>query len=69
MILERERSTAAHHHRCIVTSDASGWNVREEEDSRVVREMHHTDWHRVERALDLFEAGATPRAAGDVRSR
>ena len=31
-----------------------GWEVREEQDSRVVRRVCYTDWHRVERALSLF---------------
>jgi hypothetical protein len=28
-----------------------GWELRVEEDSRLVRQTHYTDWHRVERAL------------------
>ena len=28
-----------------------GWVVREEEDSRVVRQARYQDWHRVERAI------------------
>ena len=28
----------------------SGWEVREERDSEVVRQVHYQDWHRVERA-------------------
>lgn len=28
-----------------------GWEVREEQDSRVVRQVRYDDWHRVERAL------------------
>jgi hypothetical protein len=28
----------------------SGWEVREERDSQVVRTVHLQDWHRVERA-------------------
>lgn len=31
-----------------------GWEIREEQDSRVVRQTCYTDWHRVERALTLF---------------
>jgi hypothetical protein len=46
------------------TADA-GWEVREEQDSRTVRAVRYTDWHRVERAklafaqqaLDLRNAG------------
>jgi hypothetical protein len=33
----------------ILTTD-SGWEVREERDSEVVRQVHYQDWHRVERA-------------------
>ena len=28
----------------------SGWEVREERDSKVVKTAHYQDWHRVERA-------------------
>jgi hypothetical protein len=28
----------------------SGWEVREERDSEVVKQVHYQDWHRVERA-------------------
>ena len=27
-----------------------GWELREEQDSEVVRKAHYQDWHRVERA-------------------
>jgi len=33
----------------IATTD-TGWEVREERDSKVVRKVHYQDWHRVERA-------------------
>jgi hypothetical protein len=32
-----------------------GWEVRIEQDSRVVRQARYTDWHRVERALLRIE--------------
>jgi hypothetical protein len=35
---------------------AGGWNVLEEMDRRVVREVHYDDWHRVERQLSAFAA-------------
>jgi hypothetical protein len=35
-------------------TDAAGWEVREEEDSRVVRTARYRDWHRVERAQMVF---------------
>ena len=28
-----------------------GWEVREEEDSRILNHVRYRDWHRVERAL------------------
>jgi hypothetical protein len=32
-----------------------GWDVREERDSRVVRQITYRDWHRVERVMQAFE--------------
>ena len=34
---------------------AAGWEVLEQQDDRVTRDVHYTDWHRVERALAGFE--------------
>lgn len=31
-----------------------GWEVREEQDRRIIRQVRYTDWHRVERALLMF---------------
>lgn len=31
-----------------------GWEVRDEQDNRVLKEVCYTDWHRVERALSVF---------------
>jgi len=36
-----------------VTRDSDGWEVREVRDSQVVRQVHMSDWHRVERVLRL----------------
>ena len=35
--------------------DAAGWEVREEEDSRLVSARVYNDWHRVERARSVFQ--------------
>ena len=35
-------------------SVASGWEVRDEENSHVLRHVLYTDWHRVERAMMTF---------------
>ena len=31
-----------------------GWEVSEEEDSRLVLSVRYKDWHRVERAMETF---------------
>ena len=31
-----------------------GWEVRDEQDDRVLKQVRYTDWHRVERALNMF---------------
>ncbi len=33
---------------------SAGWDVREEQDSRVLRRVVYHDWHRVERASLTF---------------
>ena len=30
------------------------WEVRDEQDNRVLKHVRVTDWHRVERALNMF---------------
>ena len=46
----------AGHTRRFIVSEAGevGWEFREEQDSRIVRCVHYTDWHRVERALSAI---------------
>ena len=39
----------------IFDTGSSGWEVREEIDSQVVRVARYFDWHRVERAQREFE--------------
>lgn len=58
MIVTREKVQSGHTHRFTVTRGEIGWDVREERDSRVVRRATYTDWHRVERALRVFEVAA-----------
>jgi hypothetical protein len=46
---------AAHTRKFSITSTgASGWEVRDEQDSRVIRWVRYRDWHRVERARMAF---------------
>jgi len=35
-----------------------GWDVNEEEDSRIVVTVRYRDWHRVERAIRTFAGKA-----------
>jgi len=48
------RRAAQTKHFSITDTGSSGWEVREEQDSRVVRIVRYDDWHRVERALLHF---------------
>jgi hypothetical protein len=43
----------------ISAAGASGWEVREEQDSHVVRARVYDDWHRVERARTIFQTEIT----------
>jgi hypothetical protein len=46
---------AAHIRRFSITSTpGSGWEVRYEQDSRIIRSVQYQDWHRVERAWMTF---------------
>ena len=38
----------------IVSTGESGWQVRDEQDSRVIRRVRYRDWQRVERARMAF---------------
>ena len=40
---------AQHVQRFTIERTSSGWEVREEQDSQLVRQRHYQDWHRVER--------------------
>jgi hypothetical protein len=54
-MLTREFVQDGHTKRVTVTRSEAGWEVREERDDRVVRDIKYTDWHRVERAIQMFE--------------
>jgi hypothetical protein len=55
----RKSLTFGGHENTVTVTDAGpeGWEVLEERDRQVVRRVHYTDWHRVERALMRFDAG------------
>jgi hypothetical protein len=51
---------AAHTRRFIIrNTDTSGWEVRDEKDSRIVKSVLYDDWHRVERAKAAFAMEAS----------
>jgi hypothetical protein len=51
----------------ITDAGTSGWEVREEQDSRVVWQVRYTDWHRVERAKMTFAREAAHLASAGWR--
>ncbi|MEO8070840.1 MAG: hypothetical protein ABI652_05525 [Acidobacteriota bacterium] len=54
-MITHERTQSGHTKRFIVSRGAVGWDVREEDNAEVVRTATYTDWHRVERALQVFD--------------
>ena len=53
----------------ITSAENEGWEVREEQNSQVIRSVRITDWHRVERARMHFAREAqTLEHAGWVES-
>ena len=45
--------------RYTIQTTAAGWEVREEQDSQVVRRALYQDWHRVERSRRAFMIAMT----------
>jgi hypothetical protein len=54
-MLTREYVAQGHVNRFTLTKGRTGWDVREERDDTVVRRTNYSDWHRVERAIQVFE--------------
>ena len=51
-----EQTTQQHPaYRVTVVRQPHGWEVREERDREVVRTTLYTDWHRVERAVQVLD--------------
>ena len=42
----------------ITSHSRSGWEVRDEQDARILRTRQYDDWHRVERAKLAFSVEA-----------
>ena len=58
-MVTHELTQSGHTKRFTITRGAMGWDVKEERDSEVVRVATYTDWHRVERAVQVFRLQAT----------
>lgn len=53
----KELSQAGHTRRFSISrrEGDAGWIVRDEQDDRVLKNVCYSDWHRVERAADMFK--------------
>jgi hypothetical protein len=51
----RELRQAGHTRRLSISPrGAEGWEVRDVQDDHVLKQALYTDWHRVERAVQMF---------------
>jgi len=50
----KELYRAGHTRKFSIKDIGVGWEVRDEQDDRVLKQVRYTDWHRVERALSMF---------------
>lgn len=52
----KELCQAGHVRKFTITKyGESGWEVRDQQDGRVLRQVYYRDWHRVERAANMFD--------------
>jgi hypothetical protein len=51
----KELHQAGHVRKFSITKlEESGWQVSDIQDERVLRQVYYNDWHRVERAVNMF---------------
>ena len=51
----KELTNAGHRRRFSISSRGdAGWEVRDVQDEQVLKQICYTDWHRVERAQQMF---------------
>lgn len=50
----KELQQAGHVRKFSIVEGHAGWEVRDVQDDRVLKQVCYTDWHRVERALHMF---------------
>lgn len=65
----KELTQGGHVRRFTIRNVGSGWEIREEQDTRVVRQTRYDDWHRVERALMTFREQVLELEENGWRSR
>lgn len=63
-MVSREFTQDGHTTRVTITKQDSGWQLIEERDHQMIRDVTYLDWHRVERAMRVLQAaGAAGRPA------
>jgi hypothetical protein len=55
---------AQHVRRYTIQTTSNGWEVKQEQDSEVVRQSCYQDWHRVERPPILRDRDDQPATGG-----
>jgi hypothetical protein len=65
----KELTQGGHVRRFTIREAGHGWEVREEQDTRVIRQVQYQDWHRVERALLAFREQVLELEENGWRSR
>ncbi len=51
----KELTQAGHRRRFSISERGkTGWEVRDVQDEKVLKQVYYTDWHRVERAQQMF---------------
>ena len=68
-MFEKELTHSGHTTKFSVTEGGEGWEVRVEEDSRLIRRACYTDWHRVERAVSKMTLEVSALEESGWRSR
>ncbi len=57
-MVTREHVESGNTKRFTVVRGPVGWEVKEEVNSRLIRHVCYMDWHRVERAMQVFDLQA-----------
>jgi len=55
MVFVKRLIQSGHTREFLIRHDAKGWEIREAQDSRIIRLHRSADWHHVERTRAVFE--------------